>query len=118
MTQTSTPQTNPSSNHNPDMPPRSEPGAAPDPGRGPNGRFCKGNPGGPGNPFARHVAAFRQEFMAATTKEDIAVIARAMIDKAKEGDCAAARIVLQYTLGKPAPTVDPDRLDEMEWEQW
>jgi len=60
----------------------------------------------------------RQAFFAAVTPEDVAVIARAMIDKAKAGDVAAARIVLQYTLGKPAATVDPDRLDEMEWEQW
>jgi hypothetical protein len=118
MTHNGTPQTNPSSNHHPDMPPN--PGAEPSrtSGRAANGRFGKGNPGGPGNPFARQVAAFRQEFMAATTTQDIAAIARAMIDKAKEGDCAAARIVLQYTLGKPAATVDPDRLDEMEWEQW
>jgi hypothetical protein len=118
MTQTRTSQTNPSAGHNPDMPPHSGAGASSGTGRGPGGRFAKGNPGGPGNPFARQVAAFRQEFMAATTKEDIAVIARAMIEKAKEGDCAAARIVLQYTLGKPVATVDPDRLDEMEWEQW
>ena len=118
MTHNGIPQSNTSSNHHPDMPPN--PGAEPSrtSGRAANGRFAKGNPGGPGNPFARQVAAFRQEFMAATTKEDIAAIARAMIEKAKDGDCAAARIVLQYTLGKPAATVDPDRLDEMEWEQW
>jgi hypothetical protein len=60
----------------------------------------------------------RQEFLKAVTSEDMAGIARAMIEKAKEGDVAAAKLVLQYTLGKPAETVDPDRLDEMEWEQW
>jgi hypothetical protein len=60
----------------------------------------------------------RQEFMKAVTPEDMAAIARAMIDKAKQGDVAAARIVLQYTMGKPVETVDPDRLDEMEWQQW
>jgi hypothetical protein len=118
MTTTSIPQTPSSSAPHPDMPPRSDPGAAPQTGRGPKGRFAKGNPGGPGNPFARQVAAFRQEFMAAVTGEDIAVIVRALIEKAKAGDVAAARLVLQYTLGKPAATVDPDRLDEMEWEQW
>ncbi len=118
MTQTDIPQTNPSSSHHPDIPPRSEPGPSPQPGRAANGRFAKGNPGGPGNPFARQVAAFRQEFMAAVTGEDIAVIVRALVEKAKAGDVAAARIVLQYTIGKPAMTVDPDRLDEMEWEQW
>ncbi len=118
MTHNGTRHSNPSANHDPDMPPN--PGAEPrrTSGRAPNGRFAKGNPGGPGNPFARQVAAFRQEFMAAVTGEDIAVIVRALIDKAKAGDVAAARLVIQYTLGKPAETVDPDRLDEMEWEQW
>jgi hypothetical protein len=118
MTPTSIPQTNPSSSHHRDKPPRSDAGASPQEGRSANGRFAKGNPGGPGNPFARQVAAMRQEFFTAVTGEDIAAIARVMIEKAKEGDVAAARIVLQYTLGKPAATVDPDRLDEMEWEQW
>jgi hypothetical protein len=60
----------------------------------------------------------RQEFLKAVTSEDMAGIVRAMISKAKEGDVAAAKLVLQYTLGKPAQTVDPDRLDETEWEQW
>jgi hypothetical protein len=60
----------------------------------------------------------RQKFMAAVTEEDIDAIVRALIDKAKQGDCAAVRIVLQYTVGKPVETVDPDRLDEMEWQQW
>jgi hypothetical protein len=64
------------------------------------------------------VAALRQELLKAVTSEDLAGVVRAMIEKAKEGDVAAAKLVLQYTLGKPAQTVDPDRLDEMEWEQW
>jgi hypothetical protein len=118
MTQTSISQSNPSSNHNPDLPSRTDYGTSPETGRGPGGRFCKGNTGGPGNPYARQVAALRQEFFAAATKEDIAAIARALIEKAKQGDVAAARLVLQYTLGRPAEAVDPDRLDEMEWQQW
>jgi hypothetical protein len=118
MTHNGTPQTNPSSSHHPDMPPNPGPEPSRTSGRAANGRFAKGNPGGPGNPFARQVAAFRQEFMAAVTGDDIAVIVRSLIDKAKAGDVAAARLVLQYTLGKPAASVDPDRLDEMEWEQW
>ena len=34
-------------------------------GRDTRGRFVRGNAGGPGNPFARQVAAMRQEFMKA-----------------------------------------------------
>jgi hypothetical protein len=54
----------------------------------------------------------------AVTEEDLAAIAQAMIEKAKQGDVAAARLVAQYTMGRPAEAVDPDRLDEMEWQQW
>src|SRR5436305_1991714 len=106
MTQSSIPQNNHTASHHPDMPAKAEAGTPPESGRGPNGRFTKGNPGGPGNPFARQVAAMRQEFLKAASKEDIAEIARAMIAKAKEGDVAAAKVVLQYTLGKPAAAVD------------
>ena len=112
MTTTSIPQNNPSPAHNPDVPQGDQTS------RTANGRFAKGNPGGPGNPFARQVAAMRQAFFSAVTKEDLATIARALLDKAKQGDVAAARLVLQYMLGKPVATVDPDRLDEMEWQQW
>jgi hypothetical protein len=118
MKDSSIPQSNPFPNHDADGAAKAADGSGPASGRGPNGRFCKGNAGGPGNPFAREVAAMRQEFLKAVTAEDVAAIARAMIAKAKEGDVAAAKVVLQYTLGKPAQAVDPDRLDEGEWQQW
>jgi hypothetical protein len=92
------------------------PGAAPKPapdssGRDAQGRFTKGNPGGPGNPFARRMAAYRKEMAKAVTKEDMRVIALALREKAKAGDVAAARLLLGYLLGKPAAAPDPDRLD-------
>jgi len=54
---------------------KAAPAQAPSPigsnGRGSDGRFAKGNPGGPGNPFARQVAALRQNMLDAVTGEDI-----------------------------------------------
>jgi hypothetical protein len=44
--------------------------AAPD-GREANGRFAKGNRGGPGNPFARQTAALRKQLLEAVTKQDM-----------------------------------------------
>jgi hypothetical protein len=117
MSHTSNPQAPPASTHHPDRP-HPDAGPAADPGRGSNGRFLKGNKGGPGNPHARQAAALRQAFLAAVTAEDIATIAQAMIEKARQGDVAAARLVIQYSLGRPAEAVDPDRLDELEWQQW
>ena len=34
-----------------------------------------------------------------------------MLEKAKAGDVAAAKLVLQYTAGKPAEAVEPDRIE-------
>jgi hypothetical protein len=38
------------------------------------------------------------------------------VAQAVEGDLAAARLLLSYTLGKPAAAVDPDTLDQQEWQ--
>ena len=38
-----------------------------------------------------------------------------LVEMAKEGDVAAARLVLSYTVGKPTEAVDPDRLDVEEF---
>ncbi len=94
--------------------PAPEPTAAP--GRDTRGRFTAGNGGGPGNPFARQVAALRAALVAAVAPDDMAAIAAALVERAKGGDVAAARLVLSYLLGKPAPPVDPDRLDADEWQ--
>src|SRR3954447_14754699 len=74
------------------------------------GRFKNGNRGGPGNPFARRVAKLRQAMLEECAEEDLRGITRAMIEAAKRGDVAAARLVYQYTLGKPAKVVEPDRV--------
>jgi hypothetical protein len=79
------------------------------------GRFAKGNSGGPGNPYARLVAALRKAAIEAVTPEDIRDIINALKEKAKTGDLAAAKLLLSYTLGKPAAAApDPDRLDRHE----
>src|SRR5262249_20282394 len=83
-------------------------------GRGANGRFTAGNPGGPGNPFARRVAQLRSILMQAVKPEDLVAIVRKLVERAKAGDVAAAKLLLAYVLGKPAPAVNPDALD---WEE-
>ena len=86
--------------------------------RQPNGRFAKNNPGGPGNPFARQVAALRSALLARVSAEDIQAVAEQLLRQAREGNVAAARLLLSYAVGKPAPAVDPDTLDQQEWEQY
>jgi hypothetical protein len=75
------------------------------------GRFVKGNPGGPGNPFARRTAALRQAMAAAVTAEDMYRIALVFKEKALAGDLAAAKFIASYVVGRPASPPDPDRLD-------
>ena len=86
------------------------------PQRCPRGRFAPGNGGGPGNPYARQVAALRKALLEVVTPEALAQVARALLDKAKDGDIAAAKLLLSYALGKAPPAHDPDRLDKHEWE--
>src|SRR5437773_444162 len=78
------------------------------------GRFTRGNPGGPGNPFARRVAALRQVIINRLTEEDLLAITEALLAKAKEGSVSAAKLLLAYGIGKPASAPDPDRLDGQE----
>src|SRR5437773_5999495 len=78
------------------------------------GRFTRGNPGGPGNPFARRVAALRKVIIDRLTEEDLLAITEALLAKAKEGSVSAAKLLLAYGIGKPASAPDPDRLDGQE----
>ena len=86
------------------------------PERAANGQFKPGNQEACGNPFGRRVAQLRAILMRTVTDGDFAEIAEMLIAKAKKGDLAATRLLLSYTLGKPSPTVNPDRVAIDEWE--
>lgn len=64
------------------------------------GRFLPGNRAGRGNPQARRVAALRATLLRAVTREDRAAAVQALIDKAKDGDVAAIREVLDRCIGR------------------
>ncbi len=70
-------------------------------GRDGHGRFAKGNRISRGNPLARRVARLRAALVRAVTPEDIAAVVAALVEKARSGDVAAARELLDRTLGKP-----------------
>jgi hypothetical protein len=80
-------------------------------GRDSKGRFTRGNKGGPGSPFNRRVAALRQLLLERVSDDDLAAIVDRLVQQAREGDLAAVKLVLSYTVGKPLPAVDPDRVD-------
>ncbi len=99
----------------PDAAPTAESSTSPS-GRDHRGRFMRGNPGGPGNPFARRVAALRVALLRPVGEEQMAALADRLLTMALGGDLVAAKLVLSYCVGKPGPSVDPDSLDRHEWE--
>jgi hypothetical protein len=117
-----TPDGNPSADPRPqpETPPPPSPGApaASSNGRDGQGRFAKGNGGGPGNPFARQTAALRKALVEAVTPEDITAIAHVLMLKAKQGDLGACKLLFSYVIGKPQDPVDPDTLNRHEWNTW
>jgi hypothetical protein len=86
-------------------------------GRDGRGRFVKGNSEGRGNPFARRVAGMREAMLGAVSEADVQEICKKLVEKAREGDVAAAKLVLVYVVGHPRPAEEPDRMDEQEWRQ-
>jgi hypothetical protein len=78
------------------------------------GRFAPGNPGGPGNPYARQVAALRAALLNAVTPDDMAAIVARLIADAKAGSVASAREVIERTLGKPQEADLIERIERIE----
>jgi hypothetical protein len=89
--------------------------APPNNGRDAAGRFAKGNPGGPGNPHARHTAMLRKALAACISEDDVMDLGRSLYLAARNGDWVAAKLLLTYVIGKPAPPADPDTLEAHEW---
>jgi folylpolyglutamate synthase/dihydropteroate synthase len=79
-----------------------------------NGRFTKGNPGGPGNPHNAAISRLRKALHAAVTEEDIQAVITVLVEKAKEGNLAAIRELLDRAIGKPTDASVAERLDELE----
>ena len=74
-----------------------------------NGHFKKGNPGGPGNPVWRETHDKRQSLVVALRSFDpihvFDVLKAMFVEATVEGNTAAAKIFLEYTLGKPTVTL-------------
>jgi hypothetical protein len=80
------------------------------------GRFAAGNKGGPGNPFGRRLAAMREAVQRAVSVEAIEQLMAVLLAQAMAGDLGAAKLVLQYAVGKPKAVAEPDSMDAEEWE--
>lgn len=74
------------------------------------GRFANGNPGGPGNPYAQQVARIRSAILEAVSDDDLRAVVAALVEKARKGDVAAARELLNRLAGKPHAGTWPEDL--------
>ncbi|HKB38708.1 MAG TPA: hypothetical protein VKD72_19855, partial [Gemmataceae bacterium] len=70
-------------------------------GRGPGGRFARGNRFGRGNPFANKVAAVRQALFDAVSPAAVKRIAKKLVQMAEQGSLDATKLLLQYLIGRP-----------------
>ncbi len=80
-------------------------------GRAPDGRFAQGNAYAKGNPINRRMRELKAVALAAVSDEDMAAIFAAMVKEARSGDVAAARLICEFTLGKPQLQVKLDLED-------
>jgi hypothetical protein len=87
-----------------------------DTGRDANGRFARGNPGGPGNPYYRRQAQLERALLDGVTEDDVRSVMQVLLGLARGGDLAAIKLYLQYTVGQPKKDIDPDQADLHEWE--
>lgn len=83
-------------------------------GRDSRGRFTAGNPGGPGNPYAQRVGKLRNALLDAVTEDDLRGVIEALVEKAKGGDVAAARILFDRCLGPPIAADILERIEALE----
>ena len=78
-------------------------------GRDSKGRFAPGNSGGPGNPAGKYVYELKRTILELMTADGCARMHRvweAMATKAEAGDTAAARLVAEYSIGRPAMDIN------------
>jgi hypothetical protein len=85
------------------MPP--SPTASNGDGRGPGGRFARGNTAGRGNPLAKHAQKLRAALLKSVKPADLKAVVAKMLTLAKAGDTTAAKLVMDRTLG-PSEAVD------------
>jgi hypothetical protein len=83
--------------------------------RNPSGQFAVGNKCGKGNPHARKLSAMRKAFADVVDENRLKQLAESIYHRSLAGDMVAAKLLLNYVVGKPVDSVDPDRLDLEEW---
>jgi hypothetical protein len=85
------------------------------PGNQAGKQFAPGNKYARGNPHYRKMAELRQKLLEFVTPQRLVELVESLFNRAKAGDAACAKLLLQYALGKAPPPVDPDCQNLHEW---
>lgn len=75
-------------------------------GRGDRGLFAPGNKLASGNPNAKRMHELRSAVLEAVTKDQVEKVINKLGELAAGGDTAAAKVFLDYTIGRPAQAVE------------
>jgi hypothetical protein len=75
-------------------------------GRDDFGRFAKGNAIAAGNPMNLRMRELRRSLLDCATEADIRDIYNSLMESARGGDTAAARVLLEYLVGKPPQALE------------
>ena len=83
--------------------------------RNDRGRFLPGNPGGPGNPHAAAVGAWRAVMVNTIAADDVRQVIGVLIDKAKAGEPWAVKELLDRCLGRAQQKMELEATGEKTW---
>lgn len=72
----------------------------PKPSHLPNGKFAPGNDISRGNPYFAQMQKFQRCVLDSVKQAELRAVIKAMIEKAKEGDVNAARLIIERVCGK------------------
>ena len=75
-------------------------------GRTPDGRFALGNQAAAGNPINRRMKELRRALLDSTRPEDVTEVGKTLCELATGGDVQAARVWLEFVIGKPPQALE------------
>jgi hypothetical protein len=75
-------------------------------GRLPDGRFAAGNAIARGNPVNRRMASLRAALLDSATSEAVQAVGAKLAELARGGDVQAAKVWLDFVVGKPPQAVE------------
>ena len=75
-------------------------------GRSLDGRFAAGNQAAAGNPINRRMKELRRALLDSASPEDVKEVGKTLLELATGGDVQAARVWLEFVIGKPPQALE------------